>query len=290
MSTRGDIYGTRDEDRMTKKVKKQNRQDCVKTGLSLEDKFDRLFYVDGFQRQMRKGIEKSGLDYSEGWQERRLEKARQMKAKHLERKEKVSRKRLVDQQMLEEKQHLVELCGSKVKNKHESNGVNVDKTLGSNGIEVDKEDKIYGRRYQATQSDGKDLKPVKSYYENFKNNPVIIQPFRLGDATKDELLLRELNVDVNTTELPDRLLELIPRPKSAPSIPSKCRKYVLVANDSEKSPETPVPTALEEMLMLQRFPKSDLGKSRSRSCSPFVSETKRPYTLRKIQDVNLSCQ
>ena len=285
-----DIHDIPDANKITKKRRERERQHGFES--RLEEKFNHLFYVERFHRETSRNVESScALDYGEGWQERRLEKTRAMKAKHLERKQKILQKRLVDKQTIEDKKHLVELYGSTVKGRPESHEVNVDKTHGSYGINMNKEDRsnIDNRANQTTQSDGKDLKRVKSNYENFKNNPVIIQPYRLerSDSTKDELLLQELNVDLNTTELPDRLLELIPRPKSAPSIPSKCRKYVLVDNDSQKSRNTPVPTALEEMLMLQRFPNSDLGKSKSRSCSPFVSQIKRPYLLQKMQDVDM---
>ena len=59
--------------------------------------------------------------------------------------------------------------------------------------------------YQATQSDGKYLKRVGSSYENFRNNPVIIQPYRLEkfNSTKDEILLQRLNLDLDAAELPD---------------------------------------------------------------------------------------
>ena len=100
------------------------------------------------------------------------------------------------------------------------------------------------------------------------------------NSTKDEILLQRLDLDA--AELPDQLRELIPRPKSAPSIPSKCRKYVLVATDSE--------TTSCDRLMSQRFPKSNLGQLRSRSCSPLVSEIRRPYSIQKMQNVNMSCK
>ena len=169
-------------------------------------------------------------------------------------------------------------------------GTNTDKRHVSYGIDIDKEDRtnMDNHGYQATQSDGKYLKRVGSSYENFRNNPVIIQPYRLE---KYEILLQRLNLDLDAAELPDQLRELIPRPKSAPSIPSKCRKYVLVATDSETtSCDRPAPTALEEMLMSQRFPKSNLGQFRSRNCSPLVSEIRRPCSLQKMQNVNMSCK
>lgn len=330
--------------------KKCETQDGFETGSSFEDKFNSCVGIKTFHTQTSRHAEPevNALDYSEGWQERLLEKAKEMKAKHLARKRKVLQKRLVDEQTLEEKRCLVELYGStgtrrNKSNKHEginwdNNGswlmgsgyesptgslhkdismgiymdnhesqrvdggsgygyprTNTDKRHVSYGIDIDKEDRtnMDNHGYQATQSDGKYLKRVGSSYENFRNNPVIIQPYRLEkfNSTKDEILLQRLNLDLDAAELPDQLRELIPRPKSAPSIPSKCRKYVLVATDSETtSCDRPAPTALEEMLMSQRFPKSNLGQFRSRSCSPLVSEIRRPCSLQKMQNVNMSCK
>ena len=116
--------------------------------------------------------------------------------------------------------------------------------------------------YQATQSEGKYLKRVGSSYENFRNNPVIIQPYRLEkfNSTKDEILLQRLNLDLDAAELPDQLRELIPRPKSAPSIPSKCRKYVLVATDSETtSCDRPAPTGAGRNVNVTKISKVQLG-------------------------------
>jgi hypothetical protein len=284
-----------------------------------EDKFNSSVSIKKFYTETSRHtvLQASALDYSEGWQDRRLEKAREIKTKQSERKRKVLQKRLVDKQTLEEKRCLVELYGSTgtgtnrtnkterihldnngpwlMDNGHELLHSDVSKRHGPYRIDIDKDDtnNTDTTGYQPIRSDGKELKRVRSSYENFKNNPVIIQPYRLEkfNSTKDEIFLEGLNLDINTTELPDRLLELIPRPKSAPSIPSKCRKYVLVSNDSENTHDIPEPTALEEMLMFQRFPKSDLGKLRSRSSSPrLVSEIRRPYSLQKIQNVNMSCK
>ena len=70
------------------------------------------------------------MDYSEGWQERLLEKAKEMKAKHLARKRKVLQKRLVDEQtFIAEKRCLVELYGSTGTRRNKSNkheGINWD--------------------------------------------------------------------------------------------------------------------------------------------------------------------
>ena len=298
------------------KRRKHERQHGCEIGGRFEDKFNSSVSIKKFYTETSRHTEASALDYSEGWQDRRLEKAREMKTKQSERKRKVLQKRLVDKQTLEEKRCLVELYGSTgtstnktnkterinldngswlMDNGHELLHSDVSKRNGSYRIDIDKDDtnNTDTTGYQPIRSDGKELKRVRSSYENFKNNPVIIQPYRLEkfNSTKDEIFLEGLNLDINTTELPDRLLELIPRPKSAPSIPSKCRKYVLVSNDSENTHDIPEPTALEEMLMFQRFPKSDLGKLRSRSSSPrLVSEIRRSYSLQKVQNVNMSCK
>ena len=326
--------------------RKHERQDVFDLRCSFEDNFDSFAGVRRLHTVTsgRAEAEVNALDYSEGWQERLLDKTRGMKEKHFERKQKVLQKRLVDKHTLEEKRCLVELCGStgtyrdKTSKSEEINwdnrgcrwmddnyelpkhgigmgkpesqgvvgsnygpqgisednrGIKMGKRQESYGINMSKEDKIDmdNHGYQATH--GSDLKRVRSSYENFKNNPVIIQPYRLEkfNSTKDELLLQGLNIDLEAAELPDQLQEFISRPKSAPSIPSKCRKYVLVGSDSETTRNRPAPTALEETLMLERFPnKSNLGKFRSRSCSPFVSQIRRPRSLQKIQNVDMSCK
>ena len=354
------------------KRSKAKRQNILKTSSNVEKRrqiscIERKALRTGMSEHARRNV----LDYSDGWQERLLEKTKKVKAKHLERKRKVLRKRVFDEQTLEEKRCVLELYGLIGTDKGKSDkpeGINMDKyeslfvndgyeghrlpnsdiseevymkRLESSRISVDRfrrieEDNAYGSlriitgkdslsydkmdscleinerhwsggmkkdkgkisvrahlddpRYADIQSDGKYLKHTRSSYENFKSNPVIIQPYRLEkfNSQKDELLLHRLNLDFESAKLPDHLLELIPRPKSAPSIPSKCRKYVLVANDSEKTQGKPEPTALEETLILQRFPKSNFEKLRG--SSPLVHEIRRPHTLQRMRNINMSCK
>ena len=328
------------------------------TGGVIEEMFD--------SARPSRSLEANAVDYSEGWQERLLEKARELKGKHLERKRKVLEKLEAERRTLEEKRYEVERYGStrmhkdkyegidmdnygslwinmdngresprihdditnktqgifvdkdesrtinlggfqrtrlddgyvsletsrdtdferiNIVKRHRSRGINRDKSGSSRGINMDNEG------YSDMRSDGKDLNRVKSSYVDFKNNPVIIQPYRLEKfaSAKDEISHHGLNVDLDATELPDHLSELIPRPKSAPSIPSKCRKYVLVDSKSGSSRDKPEPTALEEMLMLQRFKKLNL-KPRSSSNFPQVLQIRRPHSLQKIQRANVSCE
>lgn len=286
---------------------KHERRVAFEPSCSFEGKFDSFTSARKLRTDTsrRAEAEVNALDYSEGWQERLLYKAREVKEKHLERKRKVLQKRLVDKHTLEEKRCLVELYGSsgtyrdtthKSEDQHQGfnqgdPGINMDKRHESCGINVSKEDRIEVDNHQAAR--GSDLKHVRSSYENFKNNPVIIQPYRLEkfNPTKDDVLLQDLNLDLETAELPDQLQDLISRPKSAPSIPSKCRKYVLVGSESDSARDRPAPTPMEEMLMSERFPtKSNLGQVKSRSCSPFVPQIRRPRSLQKLQKIDMSCK
>ncbi|XP_028398309.1 uncharacterized protein LOC114521934 [Dendronephthya gigantea] len=340
---------------------KPKRQNIFKADDNVEEKRQSSFVERKLlHRGMSEHANGNVLDYSDGWQERILEKAKEVKAKHLERKRKVLEKRVFDEKTLEEKRCVLQMYGSTGTDRGKSDkpeGINKDinaslfqpnsciskglymerlesprisinrlrriegdTTYGSPRITIDKDSssheskelcleikerhKFRGTKkdqaelservhsddpgYEEIQSDGKDLKHVRSSYEHFKSNPVIIQPYRLEkyNSQKDELLLHELNLDFESAKLPDHLLELIPRPKSAPSIPSKCRKYVLVSNDSEKTQDKPEPTALEETLLLQRFPKSNLDKLRG--SSPLVHEVRRSHTLQRMQKINMS--
>lgn len=174
-----------------------------------------------------------------------------------------------------------------------THGSNMDKRHGSHGIDMGGIGEIIldNNEFPQVSRSDRQVKQVRSSYENFKNNPGISQPYRLEKNNSfKEVFPQGLNLDIE--ELPDQLAELIARPKSSPSIPSKCRKYVLVATESETTRDRPVPTFLEETLMLQRFPKSNTvaGKYRSRSFSPPLAEIRRPYSVQKMQKVNMSCK
>ena len=264
----------------------------------------RIFYTE---KPTLVNLKENNFDYGEGWQNRHLERTKERKAKYLERKRRVVQKQMVDKKALEEKRISVEPYGSRgiqSDKVNETKGIDRDNDgswLVHSGFEspqggpfwinMDKEDRINrdNNGHHAAQYGEQDLKPVKSSYENFRNNPVIIQPYRLGKLnTTEDVLLRDFDIDPQ--ELPDHLLDFIPRPKSAPSIPSKCRKYVLVANNSETTRDRPAPTVLEEMLMLQRFPNSKIGQIGTKNCAPFISELRKTYSPQKLQNINMPCK
>ncbi|XP_046841279.1 uncharacterized protein LOC124435388 [Xenia sp. Carnegie-2017] len=221
------------------------------------------------------------LDYSEGWQMKFLERLNEMKAKHCERSENALHHHFNKKQMSQEKKSMMHLYGSSRTVSDTNN-----KMEGVNMTKIDS--KVCG----GIQSK-EDINRGKSQYEMLKNKPVITHPYRLEKphtSKSDVALLKEVAANCDYTELPTQLWHLIPRPKSAPSIPSKCRKFVLVSNESQSDcDKRPEPTAIEKILMLQRFPNTTLQCSRSRSCSPVIRKSRPIRSLYEVQNVNTTC-
>lgn len=222
------------------------------------------------------------LDYSEGWQMKFLERLNAMKAKHCERSENALHHHINKKQMSQEKKSMMHLYGSS-----RTVSVTNNKMEGVNMTKIDR--KVCG----GIQSKQEDINRAKSQYEMLKNKPVITHPYRLEKphtSKSDVALLQEAAANCDYAELPTQLWHLIPRPKSAPSIPSKCRKFVLVSNESKSDRDKrPEPTAFEKILMLQRFPNTTLQCSRSRSCSPVLRKSRPIKSLYEVQNVNTTC-
>lgn len=202
---------------------------------------------------------------SEGWQVRLLEKDKVLKEKRLERERKVLEKRRADMDVLKEKQR-------SVLERHEPRGT-----------KQTTRDRLFDPRRQEEEA-----KKGRSWsnFENLKNNPQLFQPYRLrkfsSSTDEDTSWLTALQVDPETPYSADGIFDLLPRPKSVPSIPSKCRQYMLVASEaSEDVRNKPALTPIEETLMFKRFPKSKLKPS---------SGSRRPHSVSKMQTSPISCE
>lgn len=204
--------------------------------------------------------------YGEGWQDRFLERTKASREKRLERERKVIERRRVEQEALEEKRRSV---------------LGVNKCLTAER-DVDKP----SASPDSNLSEKEEHLKNKSCFESFKNNPAIFQPYRLGKFNsrqeEDKDWVHLLQFDPESSCLAEDILDLLPRPKSAPSIPSKCRKYILVASESKKVRNKPLLTPFEETLMFQRFPKLKFG-ARARSPRAFG------VTSASISDKNENC-
>lgn len=66
------------------------------------------------------------------------------------------------------------------------------------------------------------------------------------------------------------------RPKSSRSIPSKCNRYVLVNKPKEKL-SAPIPSPLEEQLLIERFPK--MGSKVVQALPPNMPQIKKSFSL-----------
>lgn len=208
---------------------------------------------------------------SEGWQDRLLEKDKALKEKRLERERKILQRRRADMDVLKE------------------NRRSVLEQYEPRGTKETTRDNLFDHSPQEDEA-----KKGRSWsnFENFKNNPHIFQPYRLRkfDSCTDEdtSWITALHVDPDSPYSADGLFDLLPRPKSAPSIPSKCRKYMLVASESSEDVRNkPSLTPLEETLMLKRFPKSKL---KPRTASPLYSGSRRLYSVSKTQTSPISCE
>uniref|UniRef100_A0A6P8IQV6 Uncharacterized protein LOC116303278 n=1 Tax=Actinia tenebrosa TaxID=6105 RepID=A0A6P8IQV6_ACTTE len=220
------------------------------------------FYTDFYRFQSLDDRPASSLDfpsldvddYSGNWQEIVLARARLLKQQRLERQKSAKERRTTQQNQLKERW--------KKTNHFDCTKAETDKPERSVEFLTSSELILNPEVKPTFQDTMKQLKEQELSSD---------QPFRLriqprhGSASLTRPARSIMAVIANDHNVED-IARVMPRPKTAASIPNKCSRFVLVSGDP--NPKAPNPTKIEKNLMMTRFPKDRASKKNTRQNRP----------------------